>query len=283
MDKAAREQQGIVDMLARLCEEIRALELPLALMVGNGDFRPRIEYFHDAVRALTQGGNRHREAGGRLSIEFLAYDVSALRYLSAMPLSPLNPHHQHLSPSTQVVPAADAARGAAKKAARVEKQRLGELYGNYALLFVALFKPLADRDWRDRVEEMDEQVQQVNDVLHALEQLGLGKGSEQAVRTAMAHCESIEAEQVANSLLQKQNYKRASLMAQGINRLKAQITGIDRAIAGVETAHMQYVTAQLGIYEQGKETVKKMAAQGINLAGRFTEAAAAEQQRERGR
>jgi hypothetical protein len=38
---------------------------------------------------------------------------------------------------------------------------------------------------------------------------------------------------------------------------------------------MQYASAQRGLFEDGKDIIKKLAAKGMNLAGRFVEEAMA--------
>ncbi len=282
MEADARTQAAVVEMLNRIYEEIRALEGALGLTVGKGDYRPRIEYFHDAVRALTRGHPSAREAGGRLSLEFLAYDVGMLRYIQSMPMTPLNAQHNH-SPRTEVVPHGSLPAGVARKPSRMDKQTLAEAYRRYMILFCALLKPAADDDYRDRVEELNERAEQVATLLAEAEKLGQGKGGEAAFKNALAHCEDAEARKRAEAMLHKQNYKHPKTLAEGLNGLKGRLGTLDRAIAGIEAAHMQYATAQLGIYEAGKDMVKKLAGQGLNLAGRFVEAAAAEAQRERGR
>ncbi len=283
MGKNAHDQRKIIDLLAGLYEEIYPLELEFHLFVGNGDYRPRIDYFQDAIRAFTRADAAEREDGGRLSLEFLAYDVSALRYLQAQPLASLNPNHAPLSPHTHVAVRSSIPKNPPKKASRAQRMALSELYARYAVLFAALLKPLADQDYRDRIEEMDEQVETLCNILHSVEALGAEKTSHQAVQSALKHCEDKEVEKLVKELLEKKNYKQPQKLTKSLQGINAKVKQTDQAISQVEAAHMQYVTAQLGLFEQAKESVKALASQGLNLAGRFVEGASVDTQRGRSR
>lgn len=230
MKLSAAEQESLAALLSRIYHDILPMEEEYNLRVGEGDFRPRIEYFHDAVRAFTSGASAHREAGGRLTVEWLAYDVGCLRYLIAMPLSSFTPHGATLSPQTALLKADGKPLPSGPKPDRVAKERLRELYQRYAVLFAAMLKPFADADYHDRIEDLNQEVA----ALHAA-------------------------------------------------RREAAAKEADREIAGIEKAHLEYAAAQLAIYEESKDMVKKLAAQGMNLVGKFVESSIAETKREMGR
>ena len=103
MKLSATEQESLVALLTRIYHDIRGLEETYGLLIGDGDFRPRIEYFHDAVRAFTSQDPNHYKTGGRLTVELLAYDVVSLRAIYAKPLAPFAPHTPILSASTEVL------------------------------------------------------------------------------------------------------------------------------------------------------------------------------------
>lgn len=231
MTQLTSQQKQLISLLTVPYEDLRTLETALMLTVGKGDMRVRVEYFHDAVRALTSGSHLHAKEG-RLSIEQLAYDLAAIRYLQAKPLSAMDGKHMHHSPSTTVASRTSKALSAERTPTREDKQQLAEMYLRYGLLFAALFKPFADRNTRDRIEEMDELV------------------AELATR----------------------------------HHTKDQIKKLDKQIAALEGAHMDFSTAQLGLYEEGKDVVKQLAADGLNLAGQFVaNASAKDNSRGRGR
>lgn len=163
MKLSPAEQESLVQLLTRMYVDICAIETQFRLMAGEGDYRPRIEYFHDAVRAFTSG----QLDSPRLCVEMLAYDLSCLRFLAAMPLAPFKPHSAHnleaLSPHTDMVEVKPASLNVkAKKPGRETAGRLSDLYKSYGVIFAALFKPTADRDHRDRIEEMDREVEEIN-------------------------------------------------------------------------------------------------------------------------
>ncbi len=227
MKLSASEQKTIVGLLTRIYHDLLAVETEFQLLAGEGDFRPRIEHFHDAVRAFTSGEHDSK----RLAVEWLAYDLSCLRYLQSHPLASFKPHGETLSPGTQLVEIKPALVPKAKKPGRDTKERIRELYQHYAVLFAGLLKPFADRDWRDRVEELGQDIEEI----HAL------------------------------------------------NAKDTRIREKEKQIATIDAAHMNYVIAQLGIFEDAKDMVKKMAASGMNLVGRFVESSLADAKRDLGR
>lgn len=217
MKLSAQEKQGIIDVLTRIYEEIRGLELTHNLLFGGGDFRPRIDYFHDAVRAFSAGRPEDYAPGGRLCIEMLAYDVSALRYLASHPLSPVSRAGQPGAAGGELIDPKPGALSSGKPP-RETKDKLSELYQHYGVLFAALLKPQADRDFKERTDRLNEMVEQA-----------YAQGQQAAAQSA------------------------------------------DREIKAVDKAHLEYSSAQLGLYEEGKDIVKQLAAKGLNLAGRFVQ------------
>jgi hypothetical protein len=225
MKLSASEQKSIASLLTRIYQDILAIESEFGLLAGEGDFRPRIEHFHDAIRAFTSGDTDSK----RLSVEWLAYDLTCLRYLTSHPLASFKPHG-HLSPSTALVATPQTVPGP-RRPDRDTKERLGELYQTYAVLFAGLLKPFADRDWRDRVEEINENIERLHKIKDS----------------------------------------------------KARVAARDKEIKAIDQAHMDYVLAQLGIFEAAKDMVKKMAASGMNLVGKFVESSLADAKRDLGR
>lgn len=253
---------GIIDILARLYSEIREIEASQGLLFGGGDFRPRIDYFHDAVRALASGAPRER-----LTVEKLAYDVEAMRYLQSMPLASLNT--QPANPKSggrklalrEMLPVRQP-----PKPDRQVKQRLSELYQQYGVLFSSLFKPLADNDFHARTEELNGAMEELYAVMGVVERASGGK---QALIESAAHIEDPTLRAQVIALLKSGRTQEALAL------MKTAKQKTDADIKKLDNAHSQYAMAQLGLYEDGKEVVKKLAASGMNLAGRFVESAMA--------
>lgn len=258
---------GIIEILNRLYLEILEIEEQFSLRFGNGDFRPRIEYFHDAVRAYTSRNPDVYEPGGRLSVEMLTYDVSCLRYLQNMPLGTIHRETHGRSPGSNL--AADVKSTgkslATGKPDRLTKLRLGELYQQYGVLFAALFKPEADHNYHERTDALNTIVTQLEGILQLMES---GAGA-QAVQDAMAHVDDLELRSAMLSAVHKNPKKD---LKPAIKKASAKT---DRDIAALEKAHFSYASAQLAMFEDGRDIVKKMAAKGMNLAGKFVENAMA--------
>lgn len=166
-----KDQESLVRLLARLCDEIFAIESEYNLMVSQSDLRPRIDYFHDAIRAYTTPKPTKAQQE-RLAIERLAYDVQALRYLSEKPLASLSKESGQMSPQTSMVKVAPSLVATAKKPDRDTKDRLSQAYQQYGMLFAALLKPTADRDYMDRTEALNEMVEQLHQEMEGLKPAG---------------------------------------------------------------------------------------------------------------
>lgn len=279
MKPSAAEQEAIVQFLTRIYADICPIESGLKLLVGDNDFRPRIEYFHDAVRALTSGDTAELETGGRLSVEWLAYDVEAIRYIQSKPLSPLTRHSAGLSPKKAVVHVAPGALAVKTATAdRATRDRLVDLYQHYGLLFAALLKPLADRDCQERTDALNNDVRDIHTLL---DQFDHGQ-----LDAAMATVQDIEDPKLRQELmdfLRQQKQKKSEALQTLLHGLKKTAKEKDAQIVAIEKAHMRYGLAQLSMYENGKDILKKMARSGMNLAGKFVESAMAQAQREMGR
>lgn len=274
MKFSEHDLSGIVEIMHRLYLEILGIEEPFGLVFGNGDFRPRVEHFHDAVRALTANPAEAVATHSRLSVELLAYDLSCLRYIQALPLASFNANDRPVSPHQGILNNAMVPRSPPPKPDQLVKTRLAELYQQYGVLFAALFKPHADTNFHQRTDALNEEVKQLSDILRALE----GGATERQMHDAIAHLDNPELRQLVFNLLHKKNKREV------IPVIKDASKKADATIATLDKAHLNYVSAQLGIYEEGKDIVKKLASKGMNLAGRFVESAMAAASRgERGR
>ena len=83
--------------------------------------------------------------------------------------------------------------------------------------------------------------------------------------------------------MQQQKFAKKDNLTKLMQFLKGHAKDKDKEIAAIEEAHMNYVMSQLGVFEGSKELLKKMAAQGMNLVGKFVENAIADSKREMGR
>jgi hypothetical protein len=283
MKLSPAQEASIAALMTRLYDDIHAIESEFALHIGGGDFRPRIEYFHDAIRAFTSDDAGQREAGGRLCVETLAYDLACLRYLHAMPLSPFTPHAANLSPHVEMVKLDQLLVAKATRPDRATKERLGELYQNYAMLFAALLKPFADADYHERTDSLNHDVRDVNAIAGQLEAMLGGKGGLDALAGNINHLEDAQLRHELLSFLQAQGHKKKENIRKLLQYLKDKTSAKDKEIQAIEEAHMNYALAQLGVYESSKDLLKKMAGQGMNLVGQFVESAMAQTRREMGR
>lgn len=283
MKLSPAEQENIIALLTRIYTDILAIEEEFQLLAGESDFRPRIEHFHDAIRAFSSKTAGKRNTDDRLAVEWLAFDLSALRYIVSMPLSPFKPHGQIMSHSTDLVSLDQGLTVKRKRPDRAVRERLSELYQHYAVLFAALLKPDADSDYRERIEEMNQDVQDLHTLNTHLDALAKGKDQIRQVMAAINHMEEDDLRHELLNFMQRQHYKKKSNLKKLMEFLQQHAQKKDKEIASIESAHLNYVMAQLGIFEGSKDMLKKLAAQGMNLVGKFVENSIAESRREMGR
>lgn len=284
MKLSSSEQESIVALLTRIYTDIRDIEDEFQLLAGEDDFRPRIEHFHDAIRAFSAQEPVKGGGPGRLAIELLAFDLSALRYIQSMPLASFKPEGQTMSPSTDMVALHQGGLTVKRKRPdRAVRERLSELYQHYAVLFAALLKPNADNDYRDRVDDINQDVQDLHNLTTHLDDLAKGKEALNKVVSSIQHLEEDDLRQQLLNFMQQNMHKKKDNLKKLMEFLKQHAQKKDREIASIESAHLNYVMAQLGIFEGSKDMLKKMAAQGMNLVGKFVESSIAESRREMGR
>jgi len=276
MKLSADQQQSLVTLLARFCDEIIAIESEYHLMLSQADLRPRIDYFHDAIRAFTAARSTPADEE-RLGVQRLAYDVRALRFLAEKPLSPLSPD-QPMSPTTALVTKTQPLVATAKKPDRNVKEQLSELYKQYGLLFSALLKPAADLDYHERTDAMNEEVTHIKEI-EAL----LKNNNAQALSNAAAHLDNQALQAVILQYLKQSTGKQKASLPTLLANLKLTVQKLDKAILAVDNAHHAYATTQLAIYENGKDTLKKMMSHGINIVGAFVEASVRNNKQGKGR
>jgi hypothetical protein len=238
---------ALLRIVLRLYEEIRGHEARLGLRVGPDDIREPIEYYQDAVRALLSFSDPER-----LTVQRLTADVRHLRERS-----------QWLAGNP---------RGFDRPSAQV----LADLYGRYTLLYSALFSEAADRDYRSQVSEKETTKQDLAAMMEMVKEVEGAHLHPEDIRAMLALVDNQQIEEWLES------HNAATQSKSGFQQqLRQQMHQMDHGIEQLAATHLHYCTAQLHLYEQSKEVVKQLAAQGLNIAGRFV-AQAAGQGAERG-
>lgn len=263
------DKQALIPIMNGQYERISAIEAQWDIRFREGDQRPRIEYFHDAVRALTSGEVSPYDKNTRLSVEYLAYDLSQLRQIQGNPVG----RAHRASSSDEMMKHTPNALSTSKPGGgpdRVVRQELGQLYKDYTVLFAALFAEIADMNFQSRSEEVDAMVTDISVIEQVLEQLANGQIDK---RQAMTMLEQVESDTLRQSTLQAvagQTIRHAEQ-----ERMTAQLRHYENQLENekqqADKAHLSYVTSQLAVYEEARDTVKRLAAQGMNLAGKFVE------------
>lgn len=263
------EQAAIIELMHGKYNQLLAIEGEWSIRLHEGDWRPRIEHFHDAVRALTSGEADIYARNSRLSVENLTYDLGQLRQIQEKPVGLIN-RATEKSASTAVVKQGEAGAGFVKMPPAAVRQQLLSLYRDYMVFFAALFAPVADRNFQSRVDTIDSAVTDLDQVEHVMTQLAAGKISTAEAMAEMMHVERDDLRERIQAMLTKKN-----LTAREKQEALAMIAQIEKGLNNekkkLEQSHLQYVTGQLAVYEDSKETIKRLGQQGLNLAGKFVE------------
>jgi len=182
-----------------------------------------------------------------------------------------------MSPSTAVVaPSYRDLEVPHKRPDRVVREQISDWYQRYAVLFSALLKPVADRDYHDRVDDMNQDVEDLHHLSSQCTNYQNNKGNVDKIAEAVMHIEDPGLRHELQKFMHDKKYKRMDCMDKLVNLLKTTIGDKNKDIKALDGAHMNYALAQLGIYEGSKEMIKSMAKQGMNLVGKQVKSALGE-------
>lgn len=263
------EQAAIIELMHGKYGQLLAIESEWGIRLHEGDWRPRIEHFHDAVRALTSGSDDMYAKNSRLSVENLAYDLGQLRHIQEKPIGLINKVTEK-SAGTQVVKQSDAGATTPRMPPQAVRGQIVALYRDYMVFFAALFAQVADLNYQARTETIDGSVTDLDRIEQTMKQLISGKMSAAQAMGEMMHVERDDLrERIQAMLARKQLTAREKQEALA---MIAQIEkGLDEEKKKLDKSHMSYATGQLAVYEEAKETIKRLGQQGLNLAGKFVE------------
>lgn len=268
--KQGEGQQAVIALMGELYGHIRPIEAEWGIRFREQDLRPRIEHFHDAVRALSAGDAKAYGRGGRLSVEYLAYDLAQLRIVPQKPVGHINRATQKAPQGSLVVAGEPPLRSLPDQRTRSE---LAKLYQQYTVFYAALFAAQAEEDFHVRSEQAEQQMDDLASIVAVLQKLLKGQISTRDAEQAMMHVERDDLRERMSAMLRKGKPGPADL-TQAMASVGTIKQGLLHEKKTVADAHLSYATGQLAVYEDSRDTVKKMAAQGLNLAGKFLEQAA---------
>ena len=278
-----QSQSAIIELMHAKYQGLLAIEAEWGIRLHEGDMRPRIEHFHDAVRALTSGSASLYEKDSRLSVENLAYDLSQLRAVADRPLGHVNRINEK-SVGTALVKQGEAGASGPRMPPQPVRHQLVADYRDYTVFFAALFAPVADRNFQSRTGEIDGAVSDIGLIEQVVKQLIAGKLTNAQASEQLMHVERDDLRERLQAML-----ARKTMSAREKQEVLALVGQIERGMASekkkLEQAHLSYATGQLAVYEDAKETIKRLSMAGLNLAGKFVEQAvqAAAQGRGQGR
>lgn len=262
------EQEAIVSLLIGQYDQILPIEAQWGIRFKEGDMRPRIDYFHDAVRAFTAGERRDTK-DSRLSVEHIAYDISQLHLIQEKPLGLLN-RGTEKSPSGALVKTGEGlmASSQGKTPPTGVRMDLKQYYRSYTVFFTALLSEAADRNYFARCEEMDETIADIGLIETIIEQLASGRLS---VKEAQDELGNVTHDDLRTRMQAAMARKKMSSPEKAqVSEMLAKIEqGLKTQRAGLDKSHLQLATTKMAIFHDSKDVVKDLMASGLNVAGKY--------------
>jgi hypothetical protein len=272
------EANALLSLMQSKYAEIREIETFYQIMGRDGDYRARIEYYHDAVRALGSDYDDGLSRDSRLSVERLAYDAEMLRLITARPLH-AGRGEQHFSTSDAVSMSGMA--GTEHRPDPATKQALAKAYKDYTVYFVALLAEKADMNSTARLDEMDLLVEDCHILEKLLLQLANGTADIADVIRAASMIEHEGLRRHILTFLNKGRPNKGEINSASATVQNARLQ-FDAEHKAIDAAGLRFAGSQLAVYEESKDVVKALAGQGLNIAGKFT-ANAMQHQTDKGR
>ncbi len=267
----AEEQDAILSLLHSKYEAILAIEAPWGIRIHEGDMRPRIEYFHDAVRAYSAGDSADGK-DSRLSVERIAYDVAQLHAIQDKPMGSLN-RATEKSPSGALIKtgAGLMTPSAAKTPPASVRAEMKQHYKNYTVFFITLLGEPADRNYFSRCEEMDETVADIGLIETILKQIASGRLTQKQAQEELGSITHDALRTRMQGLLARKTMS-ASEKQDAVALLSQVEKGVHTQRSNLDKSHLQMATTKMNIFHDSKDVVKELMNSGLSVAGKFLQA-----------
>lgn len=275
------KRDALISIMTATYHELQVMEAEYSLSISETDLRPRIEYFHDAVRVLTHRPEDMYLPDTRLSVEHLAYDMSCLRYIQSKPLTRLS---QMTGAAVRNVPQSSVPQAlhgpgtlidpSGSKPSTVPptvRAQLVERYRSYTVMYAALFAEPADMNFQARQSENDSKVEDMAQIEQMVRMMEQGQMAVEQVEEAIQQVEDVGLRTQLMAILHQKSMKKREKFTALRDTLQQKMAGLDFETKSMDKAHMQFLSGQMVMYQDAKDLVRKLSAQGMAMAGRFLE------------
>lgn len=269
--------QQLIAVMNEVYGRLSALESANDLLISPQDMRPRIDYFHDAVRLFMSHPEEIYAENSRLSTKALADDIQWLRFLQQKPFSAL-----------QVAPHAPAPQGgnlARLLPARKEKEvalrkqkpspaeksmlrsQLVDEYTTYAMLFIALFAETVDVNFKMRTEEMQVNYTDLQEVQKMVRMTQQGLVEPDRILQALRSMENEQQQDILLQIFHNRTVRlREKLMAMA-SKLQDMIYNLQGQIKGLDKDHTRVLAYKMHMMQENKALVMELESLGLQLSG----------------
>ncbi len=180
-------------------------------------------------------------------------------------------HHYHLDTSRHIPERHWQQMGS-------EAAELADAYDRYTVMFAAMTADTVDYHYKALLDDLDQQVIDVAALIREIEALERG-GNKLELHQLERMVRELENEELKRRLLELlEKYKADTSGNATLNATEAAnqvMDEVDQQIDKLEQAHFDFLATQFTVYEESQDVVRKLAGQGLNIAGKFVEAAAA--------
>jgi hypothetical protein len=281
MPKPTNAQAAILDLLFTKYEAILPIEAQWHIRFKQGDMRPRIDYFHDAVQAFSQSA-QSLQNHPRLSVEHIAHDLAQLRQIQQKPLGNIYGAIEE-SPASALIKLDKGLAPPTRKTPPIQvRATLKQHYQNYMVFYAALLCDAADQDYFARNEQTEETIADIGLIEEMLKQLLQNRLSQSQAMAELGNIMHDDLRVRIQSLLtqKKMGEREVNEALSATKKLEEKLANDTETL---DQRHLQMLTAKLSIFHNAKDTVQQLMQSGLNLAGKFLAQATQSASKEQGR
>jgi hypothetical protein len=159
-------------------------------------------------------------------------------------------------------------------------EQLAGLYDRYAMFFAAAMSDTVNEHYKEEKDELDQLVRDSARLIRRIEAMEAG-GPAMPIHMLERLLHDVDNPELKRRIAAILDSMRVDTSSGSVGDMAAKpvVQGVmeqaEREVEELEQKHFSFLTNQLASYEQGKEFIKGLAQKGINLAGKFAEAAVA--------
>lgn len=159
----------------------------------------------------------------------------------------------------------------------VESQRLSTAYARYVVMYAALLAETVDHNYKDLLSDLEDLVQDAYQLEQLIEEMDRQQEEPQLdmeeLKRMLQYIDNPELTEAILALLMEEERRKQLASEEAIHAAQQIQSSTNKEIEKLEKQHFAFCASRLALYEQSQDIVKGLAAQGLNIAGQFTQVA----------